>query len=231
MSPPNSLLRSPSLVRLVPFVIFVVLTFCQDAFGGAGRYWFYLVKTLAGAWMIFAMRPWVSEMRWAASWQGVSGGLVVFMIWVGVDPCLARLGLPISYLKLFAASAQPWNPHEAFGAGSAAAWCFIAVRVLGSSLLVPPLEEVFFRSWLYRYIANPNFQAVPLGRFLWLPFMVSSVVFGLEHREWLAGIIAGFVYAGLVCWKKRLGDAITAHAITNVCLGVWVVTKGEWHFW
>ena len=60
---------------------------------------------------------------------------------------------------------------------------------------------------------------------------MTSVVFGLEHREWLAGILCGFAYQGLVCWKNRLGDAITAHAITNALLGGWVVWRGAWHFW
>ena len=96
---------------------------------------------------------------------------------------------------------------------------------------MPPLEEVFFRSFLYRYLAKPDFQSVPLGQFLPGPFLITSVIFGFEHREWLAGILCGFGYQGLVCWKKRLGDAITAHALTNLLLGAWVIWKGAWHFW
>ena len=93
------------------------------------------------------------------------------------------------------------------------------------------MEEVFFRSFLYRYIAKPEFLTVPLGQFLWTPFIVTSVLFGFEHREWLAGILCGFAYQGLVCRKKRLGDAIVAHGITNFLLGVWVIHRGAWQFW
>jgi len=35
----------------------------------------------------------------------------------------------------------------------------------------------------------------------------------------------------LVLRKNRLGDAMTAHAITNFLLGVWIVWKQDWHFW
>jgi hypothetical protein len=28
-----------------------------------------------------------------------------------------------------------------------------------------------------------------------------------------------------------LGDAMTAHALTNFPLGLWVVWKGAWSFW
>src|SRR5206468_175370 len=112
-------------------------------------------------------------------------------------------------------SGKSWNPLLTFGSGSTWAWWFIAVRILGAALVVPFLEEVFFRSFLYRYLANPDFQRVPMGRFLLAPFLGTAVLFGFEHREWLAGILCGFAYQGLVCYKKRLGDAISAHALTN----------------
>jgi CAAX prenyl protease-like protein len=225
---PGSIRNSPTLVRVVPFAVFVVLTFCQDLFGGAGRYWFYLAKTLVGAWMACEMWMVVPEMHWRVSWEGVAAGVLVFVVWVGLDALLNAFGA--GYPKLMS-KGEPWNPHIQFGTGSMLAWLFIVVRIAGSALVVPPLEEVFFRSWLYRYIANPDFKAVPLGKFLWMPFVVSSIIFGLEHREWVAGILAGFAYAGLVCWKKRLGDAIVAHGITNFVLGLWVVVKGQWQYW
>ena len=223
--------QSPSLVRVVPFAVFITLTFCQDLFGGDGRYWFYLGKTVVGAWMLWEVCTLIPELRWSFTVEAAAAGLVVVVIWVGLDPLAARLGWTEGYPKLFAAGAAPWNPHAQFGADTALAWFFIAVRVAGSALVVPPLEEVFFRSWLYRYIANPDFESIPLGKFLWLPFVATAVVFGLEHREWLAGILAGIIYGGLVCWKKRLGDAVVAHGVTNLALGVWVVARGEWHYW
>ena len=93
------------------------------------------------------------------------------------------------------------------------------------------MEEVFYRSFVYRYIRNPNFQSVPLGQFFWTPFLITSALFGFEHREWLAGILCGLAYQGLVCWKKRLGDAIIAHAVTNGLLAFWVINKHQWQFW
>ena len=57
------------------------------------------------------------------------------------------------------------------------------------------------------------------------------MIFGAAHAEWLAGILCGLAYQALVCRKKRLGDAMTAHAITNFLLGVWIVATGEWRFW
>lgn len=217
----KKLAGSPVLARVVPFAIFLLLTFCQDWFGEAGRYWFYLGKTIVGAWFIWSLWPAISEMRCALSWEAVVAGIAVFAIWVGLDGFYPKLGK----------AGTPWNPHEQFASQTALAWFFIAVRIVGSSIVVPPLEEVFFRSFLYRYIVKVDFLSVPIGTFHALAFAVTAAIFGFEHHEWLAGILCGFVYQGLVCWKKRLGDAITAHAITNLLLGLWVVWKGAWAFW
>ena len=231
MNSPAALLRSsPVVARVAPFVVFIVLTAGQAWFGEAGRYWCYLGKTVVVAWMLLAVRPVVSEMRWAWSWPAAVTGIAVFLLWVGLDDLLMRLGFPKSYPKVNLSGAS-WNPPAFFGEGSALGWFFLFIRVVGSSLIVPPMEEVFFRSFLYRYVAKVDFLSVPLGRFLPVPFFITALIFGAEHREWLAGVLCAFAYQGLVCWKKRLGDAIAAHAITNFLLGLWVVGKGAWHFW
>jgi len=213
--------RSPAAARVAPFALFLVLTSCQELPGEASRCWLYLAKTLVAVWLIWLMWPLVTEMRWAISWAAVAAGVAVFAVWVGCN----------DFYPKFWKAGTLWNPHACFGANSGLAWLFIVVRVAGSALVVPPLEEVFYRSFLYRYIAKPDFAAVPLGAFLWVPFLVTSAIFGLAHYEWLAGIFCGLAYQGLVCWKKRLGDAMTAHAITNFLLGVWVAGTGDWKFW
>jgi hypothetical protein len=72
---------------------------------------------------------------------------------------------------------------------------------------------------------------VPLNRFDARSFLITSLAFALTHGEWLAALLCGFAYQGLVLRKGRLGDAILAHSITNLLLGLWVVFKGAWEFW
>jgi CAAX prenyl protease-like protein len=217
----TQIFKNPIHVRVLPFIIFVALTACQGKLGAASAYWFYFAKTLVGAWLIFEMRPHVSEMRWAISWEAIVIGILIFGIWVGLDPF---------YPKLFKGGSTG-NPADVFGKGSPLAWFFNIVHMVGMTIIVPPLEEVLYRSFLYRYLASPNFLAVPMNRFLPLPFFVTIGFFGLSHNEWLAGIICGAAYQWLVIHKDRLGDAMTAHAITNFLLGIYIVWRGEWHFW
>ncbi len=212
---------SPALIRVAPIMVFLALTFGQGKFGAASAYWFYFAKTFAGVWLLWEIRPFIPEMRWAISWEAILVGVGIFVVWVGLDPVYPHL------MK----NGVAWNPPAQFGENSALAWLMIATRILGSTFVVPPLEEVFYRSFIYRYIANQNFLSVPLNKFLPLPFFATALVFGFSHNEWLAGILCGAAYQWLVLRKNRLGDAMTAHAITNFLLGSWIVWRGAWHFW
>jgi len=214
---------SPEYARVAPFVIFVILTAFQGQLGEDSRYWLYLLKTLVGAWLIWEMRAFVTEMRWKWSWEAGLVGVAIFVIWVG----LAGLYPRISEVK-----DAGWNPHQKYGEGSALAWLYVVVRIAGSSIVVPPIEEVFYRSFLYRVLVKTDFRALPLGQFHGLSFVVTSAIFGFLHPDrWLAGILCGLAYQWLVIHKNRLGDAMTAHAITNCLLGLWVVWTGAWIFW
>jgi uncharacterized protein len=226
--------QSPATARVAPFVIFVLLTAAQGKFGAASAYWFYLAKTLVGAWLIFEVRPLVPEMRWALSWEAVAVGLGVLVMWIGLDPhypMANELFAKIGFGGSAKTAVDNANPNLVFGAHSPLTPFFLAVHIVGMTLVVPPLEEIFYRSFLYRFIAKPDFLSVPLNRFLPVPFFVTALIFGFEHNQWLAGILCGMAYQWLVLRKNRLGDAMTAHAITNFLLGAYVVWKGAWNFW
>ena len=213
---------SPELARFAPLGVYAGLTFLQGSFGPESRYWVYILKTLLGAWVVWQVRPYVREMRWKVSWEAVAVGVAIFALWVGLDGLYPRLQ------KLDTGA----TPFEQFGQGSLFAWAYIEVHIAGMTVVVPPVEEVFYRSFLYRYFVKINFLAMPLGRMHGLSFVVTSVLFGLVHPDrWVAGILCGLGYQWLVVRKDRLGDAMTAHAITNFLLGVWIVWKGAWTFW
>ena len=217
----NKIRTSPILSRVVPFAAFAALTLLQGRFGDASQYWIYALKTIVGAWLIWLVWPHVQEMRWKFSWEAVGIGVAVFVAWVGLD----------GFYPVFAERPGSFNPNRTYGAGSGLALIYIGSRILGSSLVVPMLEEVFYRSFLYRYMIRTQFLQVPLGRFDLRAFLVVGVVFGVGHYEWLPGILCAFAYQGLVCRKDRLGDAIGAHAITNFLLALWVVFRPAYHFW
>jgi len=220
----RKLQENPAYSRVAPFVVFLALTVAQDYSGVFGKYWIYFGKTLVGIWMIWLVKPYVSELRWAWSWEALVVGIAIFAVWVGLDDHYRHWGSKPTV-------ETAWNPIRAFGEGSILGYFFCGVRILGSSLVVPPIEEAFYRSFLYRYIGHPDFTKIALNYFGWLPFLATSFIFGFAHYQWLVGIICAMAYQWLVIRKGRLGDAMTAHAITNFLLGSWVVWQGAWKFW
>ena len=206
--------------RVAPFVIFLVLTSAPSLLGEGTRFWFYFIKTFVGLWLVWEMRLVAAEVRWAMSWEAVVIGIAVFFMWVWLDP----------YYPQAKPSKDVWNPFAEFGENSSTAWLFAGARIFGMTIVVPPLEEAFYRSFLYRYFVRTNFLEMPLGRFHVTSFLVTSIIFGIAHQQWLAGILCGFAYQWLAIRKNRLGDSMTAHAITNFMLGVWVVWQHDWKF-
>ena len=236
--------HSPTLVRVVPFFLFLSLTFLQERLGETARYWIYFLKTFVGAAILVSIRQYVPEVRWHFSGWAVLTGVGVFVMWVGLDPFYPRLdriypeylcpvleNLDVGKCHSGEAARRPWNPFVEFESNSFLAVVFVLARILGSTLVVPPLEEMFYRSFVYRFVANKEFLSVPLSSFIPGPFIITAVLFGFAHHEWLAGVLCGLAYQALVVFKGRLGDVVTAHAITNFLLGLWVIWRGAWHFW
>jgi CAAX prenyl protease-like protein len=96
---------------------------------------------------------------------------------------------------------------------------------------VPVMEELFWRSFVLRWIDQPDFLRLDPAQAGLRGFVISVVLFGFEHNLWLAGIVAGVAYSVLFMRHRTIWSPILAHAVTNGMLGVWVVMTGEWSYW
>ena len=108
---------------------------------------------------------------------------------------------------------------------------WLVARVVGAVVTVPIAEELAFRGYLHRRLIDADFERVSLSTFTWLAFVVSSLLFGVMHGRWLAGTLAGMAYALLLYRRGELGDAISAHAITNAMIAAYVLATGHWLLW
>jgi len=235
----SSVLDMPETPRVLPFALFLLIGAIPTGWFPGGEFWLYLIKTVAAGWLLWAWRRRIIEMRWAISWEAVVVGLVIAVLWIGLEGRIPSVGAIWDMAAEFIAGKErpepkevvPWNPLAFYQDNLALAWFFIAVRVLGRSLVVPAMEEVFYRSFVYRYIGNPQFMDVPIGVWHSVAFVVTAFFFGLAHPgQWLAAILCAMAYQALVIRKKRLGDAMTAHAITNLVISVYAIGTGQWHF-
>ncbi len=109
----------------------------------------------------------------------------------------------------------------------------VALRLARLVLVVPFLEEVFWRGFALRYIVREDFANAPVGAFTWLSFGVVSVAFMFEHTrpDWPAALFTGALFNLVVYRTRSLGACVLAHAIANLLLGLYVIRTGQWGFW
>jgi len=107
----------------------------------------------------------------------------------------------------------------------------VALRLFGFVIVVPVMEELFWRSFLMRRIDRADFLALDPRATSALALVLTSAVFALEHREWLAGLVAGLAYGTLYRRTGNLNASIASHASTNLTIAGWVLATGEWRYW
>jgi CAAX prenyl protease-like protein len=109
---------------------------------------------------------------------------------------------------------------------------FLALRFYGLVLMVPVMEEVFWRSFLLRFATDlDDFKRVPIGTFSTTAFFVSSAMFAAAHSEWLVAFICAAAYAYLYRVTRSLFACIVAHSVTNLALGIYILITGDWKYW
>lgn len=152
-------------------------------------------------------------------------------------PTLAAVATGIVVLLLWLSLGADWmtvgtaGGFDARGADGRLDLPLVAVRIAGAALVVPVMEELFWRSFLMRWLDNPRFATILPQAVSLRAIAISSVLFGIEHNLWLAGIVAGLAYALLYRWQRSLWSAVLAHAVTNGLLGAFVVFTGSWQYW
>lgn len=223
-------LRRQILVRVLPFALFILLLALRDPLGSwlgpdFDVRWVYPIKTgLVLALLLYFLREYTelrelpADSRWLWLWAPLVG-VAVFVLWINLD---------WGWLNLASEGGFVYDPRAADGRID---WTLTAIRLAGSALLVPVMEELFWRSFLMRWIDRHDFMSLAPGLVSLKAIVISSIVFGFEHTLWFAGILAGLAYAWLYRASGSLWPPIVAHAITNGILGVWVIQTGHWQFW
>lgn len=153
---------------------------------------------------------------------GLLFGFIGYIAWVYIDrytPHIKLLG-----------SRSGYNPYHEIS-NDIGRDLFLAIRFYGLAVMVPVMEELFWRSFLLRWITDEDFTKLKIGEYSWKAFAIVAGLFALAHPEWLAAAIYA-VGIGLMLRKTgSIFACVTAHATTNLLLGIYVLHTHSWVLW
>lgn len=221
----------PAIARCGPFALFIALIilgshlspFLGERGASDAASWLVVARGAIVALALAWFWPAYSELRKpspaaAADWLlAALGGFAVFLVWIGLDQEWAVLSRSVGFI-----------PHDPEGGTD---WFKALARLAGFALVVPVMEELFWRSFLLRWLERHDFLSVAPRLVGMRAFLITTVLFSLEHDRWLAGAVAGALYNWLYMRSGNLWVPIAAHAVTNAVLGVWILHTQNWQFW
>jgi CAAX prenyl protease-like protein len=208
-----------------PMGAFLVLT-------AAGSHWpqlyavSYAIKTFTAAGLLIYFRKHYTPIRWNFWWLGLIVGTVGIVQWIVMQHVLEK------HFAMFRPGSEPFDPTKAFSQ-PAVMYAFIALRMVDAALMVPFMEELFWRDWLWRTTIAPNdFKLAGIGEWSLMAFLVVAGAMGSVHGNWwLTAIVWAMLVGGLLVYTKSLEACICAHFASNLLLGIYVLLTHEWSLW
>jgi CAAX prenyl protease-like protein len=206
------------MALLIPLVVLLSSTLITSAMTITVDWWYPLRVVLTACALLLLWRHY-RGISFRITWIAVAVGVLVFLLWlllVPDDP---------------AASARTNEQLQEIPSGLLIGW--LLLRTVGAVVTVPLAEELAFRGYIFEWL-GPGNSASSESRwsgFPWMALIVSSILFGLLHSAWLAGMLAGIAFGLVRCYRRNVADAFVAHATTNALLSVYVLATGSWSLW
>jgi CAAX prenyl protease-like protein len=155
-------------------------------------------------------------------------GALVFALWIGPDVVFG----PGYRHSVFFQNSLTGSAVSSFPIVLRRSVWFLALRTASCALLVPPVEELFWRGWAMRWLIANDFQKVPLGTYQAAAFWLVALMFAAEHGPyWEVGLATGIIYNWWMVRTRSLWDCIIAHAVTNGLLSVYILTTHQFQYW
>jgi exosortase E/protease (VPEID-CTERM system) len=210
-------LPAAAAAYVAPLLAGLIAALVTSIWSSDGLDRWYVVRVLAGFAVLWLVRRELPAPSFSLSWFPVVAAAVSCVAWIYLVPVDTAAG------ARFLGALQ--------GLGTAERWAWLVVRVVGSCLLVPIVEELAFRGFLLRWLVSPEFERVPPRAWTWWAVLLSSLAFGALHSHWALGAFAGLAFAIARLRRGRLGDAVLAHALANAGIAVAVLVFGRWDLW
>lgn len=208
------------------FLGFLAIAQWLPSFGHAfvfqhGEFWIYPLQTVCCGALLLWFRRYYEFNRVRRVVFTIFVAAAIFILWISPQQLLGFPPRTTGFDPTFLQS------------NTAIYWLTIALRFLRLVVVVPFVEEIFWRAFLLRFLIDEHFERVSFGNFSLLSFAVVMLAFAFSHSrpDWPAALGAGALFNLVAYRTKSLGSCVMTHAITNGLLGLWIMHTQQWGFW
>lgn len=231
LHPPMILQDRLTRAYVLPFLAFmaclaavsVIQSLAGDAPGLFLRHPEYIVypvqTVLCAGLLIFYWRCYSWNRLRGLGWGVLAGGIAL-LLWLAP--------------QLFFGSAPRLEGFDPTRINSEGGYFFtVGMRLLRLVIIVPLLEEIFWRGFLLRYLTREDWQGLAFGECSRKAFILTAVCFALVHQwaDMPAAFLTGLIYNQVAVYTRSLAACVAAHAITNLGLGWYIMATRQWGFW
>jgi uncharacterized protein len=217
---------------IAPFAVFMVMTTIEGL--AAVKPWYPIVYA---AKLLFVIAALVGFIRYwpKLSSNGIGFGVICGIVGAFAWVYLARIEigpyLPPFLASLVGGSRTGFDPFTLDEWSGRYRDLFIVIRMVGLAIVVPIMEELFWRGFLMRFLIAEPFHKVPIGTYIRSSFIIVTLAFVAAHPEILAALVWGAAINLLLYRTKNLWACVAMHATTNALLGAYILATASWHLW
>lgn len=241
--------ESATAAHIAPLFVFMALMAVPDMFRienpelpwyqKAPEHWLYPAQTMMCGALLLLFRPHYQ----LQPWRGLP--LAVILAVIGIAAWIAPSWW-FEKIRSEAAAPEWWSwlglveRKQGFDPTVLSAWPWaekasVSLRFVRMVIVVPLVEELFWRGFLMRYLnaGDGPWQRVPFGTHSWRAFGIVTVLVVLIHQpeDYLAALVWGSLIYGLAVRTRSLGACVIMHSVGNLLLGIYALRTQQWGFW
>ena len=164
---------------------------------------------------------------------GLAVGIIGAAIWIGVCHLQleSRLMTLLGQSEDFLGARAGVNPFELYpDQGRRNLFLFFRFALL--VITVPIAEELFLRGFFMRFADAVAWEELPLSKISMTGLLAGTAYGVLSHpSEFLAAALWFSLVTWLMVKTDKFWNCVVAHAVTNLILGIYVITTGSWQLW
>ncbi len=216
----------PSVKYIAPFALFLLLLAINSK-ASLDSTWESPARVLILAAVCLLCWPRELSIRPDRPIASVAIGALVFFVWIAPDLFIPGYRSNPLFSNFIVghihSSLQPAALHSSW---------LLAWRSIRAIIIVPIVEELFWRAWLMRWLIDTDFRRVPVGTYAPFAFWVTAILFASEHGPyWDVGLLTGIIYNWWMVQSKSVANCILMHAVTNGILSAYVIGTAQWQYW